>query len=85
VVGNDDSFPEGVVLRSARASEHLKHILRGEFHPTTLVGVIYLSTLNNNGMGRQINTPGESRGTNEDLNGAIGKQFFNKATILPLW
>ncbi len=74
MVSDNDTFPKVVVLRSASASEHLKHILRRELDPTTLFGVVNLSTFDDDRMRRQINTPSKSRGTNEDLNGAIGEQ-----------
>jgi hypothetical protein len=83
-VDNDDSFPEGVVLRSAHASEHLKHNPVGSPTQRPLSG-LHLSTLGSSGMGRQINAPCESHGANKDLNGTISEEFFNKAAILPLW
>ena len=82
MVSDNDAFPKVVVLWSASVSEHLKHILRRELDPTTLFGVVNLSTFDDGRMGRQINTPSKSCGTNEDLNGAIGEQLFDKTTVL---
>ena len=61
MVGNNYAFTASVVLGTTSSSHHLEDILRAKFYPFALFRTIYLSAFDNNGMGRKIHTPSQSR------------------------
>src|SRR3984893_16307066 len=73
---DDGSFTVCIVLRSSSPPNHLNEILRRELHPTTLIWRIDLRSLDYDTVGWKIDTPGQCRCTNKDLNVFTSEQIF---------
>ena len=54
-------------LRPARAAEALQHVLHGHLHEPTLLGRVDLRALDDHGVRRQVDPPGERRRREEHL------------------
>ena len=67
--------------RPARAAQHLHHVQRAELRPAALFGAVNLRALDDDGVGGQVDSPGESGGGNEDFNVALSEQIFREQTI----
>lgn len=56
-----------LVLRSTSTSEDLQNVENAEIDKGTFARVVHLRAFDNDGVGGQVDTPGKSRGTAEDL------------------
>ena len=81
VVGDDDALAEGVELWTTSAPEHLKYILTREFRPPTLLWVVDLRALDDNGVRRKVDTPSERCRTDENVNMTGGEKVLDEYSI----
>mmetsp|Transcript_75394 Transcript_75394/g.157137 ORF Transcript_75394/g.157137 Transcript_75394/m.157137 type:complete len:283 (+) Transcript_75394:3647-4495(+) len=81
VLSDDDAMTRLVILGSACSSNHLHHIHRRELVPGALLGVVDLSSLDDDGVRGQVDAPGQCGGGHEHLNVPIGVQILNELTI----
>jgi hypothetical protein len=56
VVGDEDTFTFGIVLRSTSTTQHLQDIERSKFAPSTFLRIVDLRAFDDDSMGWQIDT-----------------------------
>lgn len=81
MIGDDDTFSESVVLRSTSSSKHLQDILRRQFHPTTFLGVVDLGSLDDDDVGGKVDSPGESRRRDQNLDTPVVEEVLDEGSI----
>ena len=77
MICNDDPLSHGIVLRPTSPTHHLQNILRTELNPLSLLGAVYLSAFNDNCVGWEVDTPGQSRSRDQDLDVPGCEEIFN--------
>mmetsp|Transcript_8053 Transcript_8053/g.30236 ORF Transcript_8053/g.30236 Transcript_8053/m.30236 type:complete len:1031 (+) Transcript_8053:3808-6900(+) len=83
MLSDDDAFSLGVILRPARAAEHLLHVQRAELDPFAFLWIVHLRPLDDHRVRRQVDAPRQGRRTDEHLDMLVGKEILHEVPVRP--
>mmetsp|Transcript_62196 Transcript_62196/g.148188 ORF Transcript_62196/g.148188 Transcript_62196/m.148188 type:complete len:1090 (-) Transcript_62196:715-3984(-) len=78
---DDDACPGGVVLRAASTPHHLHHVERRKLDPPTLLRVVDLRALDDNGVCGEVDAPREGCRRDQHLDVAVGEERLDKLAV----
>ncbi len=81
VAGDDGAVTRGVELGPAGSPEDLQHVKDADVHEAAVLGVVDLGALDDDGVGGEVDAPGEGGGADEDLDEALGEVFLHQVTV----
>jgi len=79
--GDDASLALRVELRAARSAEDLKHVQHGQVHETAGLGVVHVGALDDDGVRREVDAPGQRGRAAEHLDFARHEQLFREVAV----